>query len=160
MMSFGSNCGNKINVGETRYGKCGEDLGSSINNNIGNDNLNIDATNNKKDEDFDRVKESKRYARISLFFAILPIILMIFTVVFFVFSIRGTGNIISLIFAMTFLAVAVLMLVFSGGLSTICALIFGIMSLSRRKNALAIISIIISVIQYFIVFVPVIKMFE
>lgn len=154
MMSFCINCGNKINVGETHCGKCGKELGSSINNNIGNN------INNKKDEDLDRVKKSKKYARISLFFAILPIILLIFTVVFFVFSIRGTGNIISLIFAMTFLAVAVLMLVFSGGLSTIFTLIFGIMSLSRKKNVLAIISIIISVIQYFIVFVPIIKMFE
>ena len=71
MMSFCSNCGNKINVGETHCGKCGKELGSSINNNIDNDNLNINAINNKKDEDLDRVKESKRYARISLFFAIM-----------------------------------------------------------------------------------------
>lgn len=139
-MNSCSNCGNKINPNATHCGFYGKYLG--------NDNININNKNDLNgrsnnvidnyynDKSYIRMSESKKYARISLILALIPVMLIAFCYIKSLgsFDESEAGAIWWLV---------ILYFMTAGIPIAIASIILGIVSFLYKKNTLAIISVFI-----------------
>lgn len=147
MMNFCSNCGNKLSIGETHCDKCGICLeNANQNNNVIISNNSYDKENEKK---LNNLKKSKKYAIISFVLAIMPIILGLLGMVLFA-SAFSLNSIVSDVSGKSF-GIVFLLFLFSVRIGIISSVVLAIMSLSLKKNVLAIISLIIDLIPLWLI---------
>ena len=142
-MNFCSNCGNKLNANTTHCGYCGKCLENiSVNSNTNNNTNDLNNSSNNimsnyyNDKLYIRMSESKKYARISLILALIPVILIVFCYIKSLGSFDESG-------AGAIWWIVILYFMTVGIPVAIASIILGIVSFLYNKNALAIISILI-----------------